>query len=67
MVYLLNVRLANNKKHTFRIEGKNEAEVRRKLPNRLPPQERDDYCIDSVEIDPKSLGDEEPYGVFLHE
>jgi len=67
MVYLLHVRVDNTKNHTFKIVAKDEDEAKNKLPYRLPPDKRESYIIDSIEIDPKSIGDEEPYGVFLNE
>lgn len=67
MLYLVQIRLEDKRKRTFRIEASNEEEAVKKLPNRLPPSERESFTLESVKVDPSTLGDEEPYGVFLNE
>jgi hypothetical protein len=67
MLYLLHVRTDDTKKYTFRIVANSEAEAKEKLPSRLPPEKRTNYILDSIEIDPKSMGNDELYGVFLNE
>lgn len=67
MRFLVFVRISANRKRTFRIDAATPEEAQSKLPNRLHPDERDSVIIDKIEIDPQSIGDEEPYGVYLHE
>lgn len=67
MRYLLHVRVGEGKKRTYRIDAKSEAEAKERLPSRLAPQERENVIIDAIEIDPASLGSEEPFGIFLND
>ena len=64
MQYLIDIRIDGRKKSTFRVDAKNEAQALERLIPRLPPQHRDNYTVDAIKIDPASVGDEEPYGVF---
>lgn len=67
MQYLINIRTDVHKKSTFRVDGKNEKQALERLELRLPPQHRDNYSVDAIKIDPASIGDEEPYGIFSDE
>ncbi len=67
MKYLIDVRIDGRKKSTFRVDGNNEAQALERLALRLPPQQRDNYIVDAIKIDPASIGDEEPYGIFTGE
>jgi hypothetical protein len=62
--YILHVRVFESKKRTYKISAKDEDEARTRLLTRLAPSEREGVIIDSIEIDPSSLGDEEPFGIF---
>ncbi len=64
MQYLIDVRIDGGKKSTFRIDGKSEEQALERLKLRLPPQQRDNFTVDAVRIDPATVGDEEAYGVF---
>ncbi|MEA1918723.1 MAG: hypothetical protein U9N52_02695 [Campylobacterota bacterium] len=67
MEYILHVRVLENKKRSYRITAKDEDEAKERLLTRLAPKERDGVIVDSIEIDPASLGSEEPYGIFLND
>lgn len=65
MRYLLHVRVLETKKRTYKIDAKDEAEAKERLPTRLAPKEREGVIIDSIEIDPSSLGESDPFGTFV--
>jgi hypothetical protein len=65
--YILHVRVLESKKRTYKITAKDQDEARTRLLTRLAPSEREGVIIDSIELDPASLGDEEPFGVFLND
>ena len=67
MQYLIDVRVDGRKKSTFRVNAKTETEALERLPLRLSPQQRDTYIVDAIKIDPSSIGNEEPYGIFTGE
>lgn len=67
MQYLIDILIDGHKKSTFRVDGKNEKQALERLELRLPPQKRDSYSVDAIKIDPASIGDEEPYGIFTGE
>jgi hypothetical protein len=67
MQYLIDIRIDGRKKSTFRVDGKNEKQALERLALRLPPQQRSNYIVDAIKIDPASIGDEEPYGIFTEE
>jgi len=64
MQYLIDIRIDGSKKSTFRVDAKSEEQALERLKLRLPPQQRDSFIVDAVRVDPASVGDEEPYGVF---
>jgi len=67
MQYLIDVRVDGHKKSTFRINAKTESEALQRLPLRLSPKQRETYIVDAIKIDPSSIGNEEPYGIFTGE
>lgn len=67
MHYLIDIRIDGHKKSTFRVDGKNEEQALERLVLRLPPNQRDNYIVDAIKIDPASIGDEETYGIFTGE
>lgn len=67
MHYLIDIRIGGRKKGTFRVDGKDEEQALERLALRLPPQQRDTYVVDAIKIDPTSIIDEEPYGIFSEE
>lgn len=67
MHYLIDIRIDGRKKGTFRVDGKDEEQALERLALRLPPQQRDNYVVDAIKIDPASIIDEEPYGIFSEE
>lgn len=64
MRYLLNVRVDGDKKRTYPIDAKDETEAKERLLTRLPPKQRDDVVVDDIKIDPASLIDENPFGIY---
>ncbi len=67
MRYLLHVRVSGDKKRTYRIDARSEEEAKERLTPRLAPHEREDVIIDSIEIDPASIVDDEAFGIFLND
>lgn len=67
MQYLICICMDENKKSTFRVDGKDEEQALQRLELRLPPQKRANYRIDSIKIDPASITNEGPYGIFTGE
>lgn len=67
MQYLIDIRIEGSKKSTFRIDGQDEKQALQRLALRLPPDQRDTYIVDAIRIDPSSIGEEEPYGIFTGE
>ena len=65
MTYLVDIRLEDGKRRTYRIDAKDETEAKERLPLRLPPSQRETFTIDSIKIDPASLGTSDPFGTFL--
>lgn len=64
MRYLLNVRVDGDKKRTYPIDAEDETQARERLLTRLPPQQREGVIVDEIKIDPASIIDEDPYGLF---
>lgn len=64
MRYLINVRVEGDKRRTYPIDAADETQARERLLLRLPPQQRDNLIVDEIKIDPASLVDEDPYGLF---
>lgn len=64
MRYLIDIRIDGTKKRTYPIDAKDEEEAKQRLKLRLPPHQRDGIVIDAITIDPASLANEEPYGIF---
>ena len=67
MHYLIDIRIDGSKKSTFRVDAKSETQALERLVPRLPPQHRESFIVDAIKIDPASIGDEEPYGIFGEE
>jgi len=66
MRYLIDVRV-EGKTRLYPIDASNEGEALERLKLRLPPHQRDTVIIDSIAIDPASIPDEDPFGIFLPE
>jgi len=66
MRYLVDIRL-DEKKHTYPIDAKSEEEAIERLKLRLPPWQREAFILDALRLDPLSMGDEEPSGIFCGE
>ncbi len=64
MQYLVDIRINEGSTRTYRIDAKTEEEALERLKLRLPPQQRDAFVVDLIKIDPASITDEEPYGIF---
>lgn len=64
MRYLLNVRVDGDKKRTYPIDAGDELQAKERLMTRLPPHKRDNVVIDDIKIDPASIINEDPFGVF---
>ncbi|MGD9969595.1 MAG: hypothetical protein AB7S65_04010 [Sulfuricurvum sp.] len=65
MRYLIDIRI-EGKTRRYPIEAANESEAIERLKLRLPPQQRESVVIDTVALDPASVPDEDPFGVFLN-
>jgi hypothetical protein len=64
MEYIIDMRLGEKTKRTYRINAKDEAEAKERLKLRLAPQHREEVIIDSIRLYQTALGDEDPYGIF---
>ncbi|MDM5270886.1 hypothetical protein PGH07_01695 [Sulfurovum sp. zt1-1] len=67
MIFIIDIRIDGKQKRTYRIEAKEETQAKERLMLRLPPSQRDTLIIDSIQIDPATLNNDEPYGSFLGE
>lgn len=67
MEYIIDMRLGEKTKRTYRITAKDEAEAKERLKLRLAPQHREEVIIDSIRLYQTALGDEDPYGIFGEE
>jgi len=67
MEYIIDMRLGDTTKRTYRITAKNENEAKERLKLRLAPQHRDALIIDSIRLYQTALGEEDPYGIFDEE
>ena len=67
MRYLLNVRVDGDKKRVYPIDASDETQAKERLLLRLPPHQRDGVIVDDIKIDPASIIDTEPYGIFGEE
>lgn len=64
MQYIIDIRIDKDKKRTYRIDAKDETEAKKRLLDRLPPQQRDAIIIDSIKIDVTTVVDDDLYGIF---
>ena len=64
MQYIVDIRINEGPKRTYRIDAKTEEEALERLKLRLPPQQRDAFVVDMIKIDPATVVDEDPYGIF---
>jgi len=62
--YLINVRVDGTKKRTYPVDAADETQARERLLLRLPPHQRDSLIVDEIKIDPASLLNDDPYGLF---
>jgi len=67
MRYIIEIRIATKNKRSYKIDAKDEKEAIDRLNLRLPKEQRDNYIVDSISIDPLSLNNEEPFGIFTGE
>jgi len=67
MHYIIDVRVDQDKKRTYRINAKDETEAKERLKDRLPPHQRDSLIIDDINIDMSTMVQDDPYGVFGEE
>ncbi len=67
MIFIIDIRIEEKQKRTYKIEAKDETQAKERLMLRLPPSQRDTIIIDSIQIDPETVGTDEPYGSFLGE
>jgi len=67
MEYIIDMRLGEKTKRTYRINAKDEAEAKERLKLRLAPQHREEVIIDSIRLYQTALGDNDPYGIFGEE
>ncbi len=65
MRYLIDIRL-EGKSRLYPIDADNETQAIERLKLRLPPHQRESIIIDSIEIDPASIPNDDPFGIFLH-
>lgn len=64
MKFLIDIRL-EGKVRRYPIDASNQKEAVERLKLRLPPNQRDTFIIDSIELDPSSIPEDDPFGVFL--
>ena len=64
MRFLINVRIDGEKKRLYPIDADDEVQAKERLLLRLPPHQRETVIIDDIKIDPDSLRDGDPYGLF---
>jgi hypothetical protein len=64
MEYIIDMRLGEKTKRTYRINAKDEEEAKERLKLRLAPQHREEVIIDSIRLYQTTLGDDDPYGIF---
>ncbi|UFS61647.1 hypothetical protein LOH54_08215 [Sulfurimonas sp. HSL-3221] len=67
MRYLINVRVDGTKKRTYPVEAADETQAKERLLLRLPPHQRETLIVDEIKIDPASLVNADPYGIFGEE
>jgi lipase chaperone LimK len=65
MRYLIDIRL-EGKSRRYPINAENEVQAIERLKLRLPPHQRESIIIDSIDIDPASIPNDDLFGVFLH-
>ena len=65
MRYLIDIRL-EGKSRLYPIDADNETQAIERLKLRLPANQRESIIIDSIEIDPASIPNDDPFGIFLH-
>jgi len=66
MRYIVTVRL-NKENRTYLVDAVDEAQVKERLLLRLPPNQRDNCQINEIKIDPKSLVESEPFGIYVED
>ncbi|MGA9047212.1 hypothetical protein [Sulfuricurvum sp.] len=64
MRYLIDIRL-EGKTRLYPIDADNEEQALERLKLRLPPHQRESVIIDSIAIDPASVLNDDPFGVFV--
>ncbi len=67
MHYIIDVRVDQDKKRTYRINAKDETEAKERLKDRLPPYQRDSVIIDEIKPDISAMVHDDPYGIFGEE
>ncbi len=65
MRYLIDVGI-EGKNRIYPIDADNETQAIERLKLRLPPHQRESIEIHSIKIDPASIPDDDPFGVFLN-
>jgi len=66
MRYIVSIRL-NKEKRTYFIDAVDEAQVKERLLLRLPPNQRAKCQIDEIKLDPKSIVESEPFGIYTED
>jgi len=66
MRYIVTVHL-NKEKRTYLIDATDENQVKERLLLRLPHNQRDNCKINEIKIDPKSLVESEPFGIYVED
>jgi hypothetical protein len=67
MRFLVNVRVEGDKKRLYPIDAEDETQAKERLLLRLPPHQRDTLIVDDIRIDPASIINTDPYGIFGEE
>ncbi len=67
MTYIIDILTQEKKKHSFRIDAKNEEEAKERLMLRLPPNKRENVEIVSIKLDMSTVNMHDPYGTFGEE
>ncbi len=63
MRYFIQIRVGESNR-LYPVEASSQEEAIERLKLRLPPDQRNSIQIDSIAIDPRSLGSDSPFGEF---
>jgi len=67
MRYIVDIKIEDALKRSYKIDAKDEDEALERLKLRLPPNKRESFSVLNISLDPSSIRLEEPYGIFNEE